>query len=200
MNVYFELGAPDGLRSRFLADAAEFERWLLDLAGEFSGGYSPEVLAKLADISERGAEALQASDPAEAILIDRVMHDYWNFCSMTGLHGDKDITPAANQWYRFPAELPQLLPSAADDVCGYYRRLFAGNSLAECSGHAYRPVDGIFRWSWLLSHEVSDFCDKLENDSHLLDHETDGAAEVFSILNALRLAKERDCSLLVSVA
>lgn len=198
--VYFELGAPDGLRSRFLDDAAEFERWLRELAAEFPGAYPPEKLAKLAGISLRGAAALKTTNPVEAQLIDHLTHDYWNFCTMTSIHGDKDVTPSAHEWYRYATELSQVLPNASNEVCRYYRRLFAGDSLAECCGHAYRSVDGIFRWSWLLPHEVADFCGKLQDYADLLNCEDDGLAGVYWILAVLQSAREEGCSLLVSVA
>lgn len=199
-HVYFELGAPDGLRSRFLDDAAEFERWLCELAAEFPGEYSPAKLAKIADISRRGAAGLKTADRDEAVLIDRLTHDYWIFCTMTGIHGDKDVTPSSHEWHRYATELPQVLPTATDAMCSYYRRLFAGDSLAECSGHAYHSMDGVFRWSWLLPHEVEDFCRKLREYAGLLDLEDDGLAGVSWILRALQSAKEQGSSLLVSVA
>ena len=198
--VYFELGAPDGLRSRFLADAPEFERWLGALASEFPGEYPPAKLAKLADISLRGAAALKTADPGEAQLIDRLTHDYWNFCTMTGIHGDKDVTPSAHKWHRYAAELSQVLPAASEELCRYYRRLFAGDSLAECSGHSYQSPDGIFRWSWLLPHEVVDFCGKLQDHADFLNREDDGLAGVSWVLAALQSAREEGSSLLVSVA
>lgn len=194
MRVYFELGAPDGLRSRFLADTADFERWLRDLAGEFPGEYPPAVRAKLAEISLRGTAALKAADPAEACLIDRIVHDYWNFCTMTSRHGERDVTPAARHCY--PMELSQVLPAADREVCDYYRRLFAGNSLAERNGHAYHSVDGVFRWSWLLPHEVADFCDRLQEYEDIFQNE-DGVREILAVL---RLAKEERSSLLISIA
>jgi len=198
--VYFELGAPDGLRSRFLDDAAEFACWLGEWASEFPGEYPPAKLAKLADISQRGAAALKTSNPDEAQLIDCLTHDYWNFCTMTSIHGDKDVTPSAHKWYRYAPELSQVLPAATDDMCRYYRRLFAGDSLAECSGHAFKSVDGLFRWSWLLPHEVVDFCGKLQEYADMLEREDDHQAGVSWILVALQSAKEVGASLLVSVA
>lgn len=198
--VYFELGASDGLRSRFLDDADEFERWLRDLAGEFPGEYPPEKLDKLADISRRGGAALKTDNHDEAQLIDGLTHDYWNFCTMTSLHGDKDITPSAHKWHRYAAELSKALPAASDAACHYYRRVFTGASLAECSGHEFRSPDGIFRWSWLLPHEVEEFCEELQKHAGLLDREDEELAGIFCILAALRLAKEQGSSLLVSIA
>lgn len=197
--VYFDLGPPDGLRSRFLGDAAEFERWLCALAAEFPGEYPPLKLAKLADISLRGAVALKTANSDEAQLIDCLMHDYWNFCTITSIHGDKDITPSAHKWHRYATELSEVLPSASDELCRYYRRLFAGASLAECSAHTYRSIDGVFRWSWLLPHEVADFCSKLQDYADLLNRENDGLAGVSWILEALQSAKEEGSSLLISV-
>jgi len=198
--VYFELGSSDGLRSRFLDDAAVFERWLRELAGEFPGEYPPANLAKLADISQRGAAALKTTDPGEAQLIDQLTHDYWNFCTMTGIHGDKEITPSTQEWHRYATELSQVLPAASDEACRYYRRLFAGESLAECCGHSYQAVDGIFRWSWLLPHEVVDFCGKLQDYAAFFNREEDGVAGVSWILAALQSAKEQGSSLLISIA
>lgn len=198
--VYFELGAPDGLRSRFLEDAPEFERWLCELAAEFPRQYPRAKLTKLADIAMRGAVALKTIDPEEAQLIDHLTHDYWTFCTMTGIHGDKDVTPSVHQWQRYATELTQVLPTASDEMCRYYRRLFAGDSLAECCGHAYRSIDGVFRWSWLLPHEVADFCGKLQDYADLLNREDDGLAGVSWILAALQSAKEEGSSLLISVA
>ncbi|MTW14204.1 hypothetical protein GM658_26675 [Pseudoduganella eburnea] len=198
--VYFELGAPDGLRSRFLDDAAEFERWTRELAAEFPGEYPPAKLTKLADISRRGAAALKTTDPGEAQLIDHLTHDYWNFCTITGIHGDKDVTPSAHKWHRYAMELSEVLPTASDEACHYYRRLFAGDSLVECCGHTYRSIDGVFRWSWLLPHEASDFCRKLQGHADSLNLEDDGLAGVSWVLKALQWAKEEGSSLLVSVA
>lgn len=198
--VYFELGAPDGLRSRFLADAADFAAWLDQLAEEFPGQYPPSLTDRLADIVLRGAEALVVGDPGEARQIDRLVHDYWNFCTMTGCHGEKDITPAAYELHRYATELSHVLPTATEEMCNYYRRLFAGNSLAECDGHAYSPEDGVFRWSWLLPQEVVDFYNKLSDFAGLLDGEEEGAAGVRCVLTALRRAKEERSSLLISVA
>lgn len=192
--VYFEFGAPDGLRSRFLADAAEFGCWLRGLAEELSGEYPSAALDKVAEIAVRGAAALKTSDPGEARLIDRLMHDYWNFCTMTSRHGGEDITPAAR--LRFLPELSPSLPAASGELCSYYRRLFAGDSMAECSGHSYQSPDGIFRWSWLLPHEVVDFCDKLEIHASHFGHQD----VLFELLTVLRLAKQEGSSLLVSVA
>jgi len=200
MNVYFEVGAADGLRSRFLADAADFASWLDGLADEFPGQYPPDLRARLADIAQRGAEALKVADAGEAGQIDRLMHDYWNFCTMTGCHGDKDITPSTYDLHRYANELSFVLPTADEKVCSYYRRLFAGDSLAECRGHAYRAADGVFRWSWLLPQEVADFHAKLQDYADLLDREDDGLAGVRCILAALRMAKEERSSLLISVA
>lgn len=197
--VYFELGAPDGLRSRFLDDAAQFERWLREVAAGFPGEYPPRQLAKLADISRRGAAALKTSDPDESVLIDCLTHDYWNFCTMTSIHGDKDLTPSSHKWHQYATELSQVLPTATDELCRYYRRLFAGDSLAECSGHAYQSVDGVFRWSWLLPHEVVDFGGKLQEYAGLLNLEDDGHAGVSGILMALQSAKDAGGSLLVSI-
>lgn len=194
MNVYFEFGEADGLRSRFLADAADFQRWLRELSGEFSGGYPPQILAKLAEIVLHGAKALKVLNHGEAYLIDRLMHDYWNFCAMTSRHGNQDITPSSDG--RYPTELSQVLPNASDKLCGYYRRMFAGDTLAECSGYSYRSLDGVFRWSWLLPHEVADFCDRLESVVDVLDRE-DVVSELFKVLD---LAKSRRSSLLISVA
>jgi len=198
--VYLELGPTDGLRSRFLDDAAEFGHWARELAAEFTGEYPPAKLAKLADISQRGAAALKTTDPGEAQLIDHLTHDYWNFCTMTSIHGDKDITPSSHQWHRYATELSQVLPTATDEMCEYYRRLFAGNTLAECNGHAYRSIDGVFRWSWLLPHEVEDFCGKLQDYNNFLHLEDDGMAGVSWILAGLQSAREEGSSLLISVA
>jgi len=198
--VYFDLGAPDGLRSRFLDDAAEFERWLCALAAEFPGEYPPAKLAKLADILLRGEAALKTANPGEAHLIDWLTHDYWNFCTITSIHGDKDITPSAHEWHRYATELSQVLPTASEDLCRYYRRLFAGDSLAECGAHIFRSIDGVFRWSWLLPHEVVDFCGKLQDYADLLNRGDDGLAGVSWILAALQSAKEEGSSLLISVA
>jgi len=192
--VYFELGGPDGLRSRFLDDAKDFERWLRGLAREFSGEYPPGKLTRIADIAQKGAEALTASDPGAAQVIDSLTHDYWNFCTMTGRHGDKDITPAGRHAY--PAELSQVLPAASSEACDYYRRLFAGNSLAECNDHTFRSPDGVFRWSWLLPQEVEDFCNRLQDHADLLESDN-GVREILSVL---RLAKEARSSLLISIA
>lgn len=198
--VYFELGAPDGLRSRFLDDAGEFERWLRELAAEFPGEYPPAKLAKLADISRRGAAALKTNHPDEARLIDHLTHDYWNFCTVTSIHGDKDVTPSAHKWHRYATELSQVLPTASEEVCRYYRRVFAGDSLVERHGHSYQSPDGIFCWSWLLPHEVVDFCGQLQDYAHFLHREDDGLAGVAWILAALQSAKEEGSSLLISVA
>jgi hypothetical protein len=193
VKAYFELGAPDGLRPRFLADAAEFESWLLELAGELSGEYPPAALAKLADISLCGAAALKTAHLDEACLIDRLMHDYWIFCTMTARHGEQDVTPATTHCY--PMELARVLPAASREVCEYYRRLFAGDTLAECSDHTYRSADGVFRWSWLLPHEVADFCDRLQDHAHSESEDT-----IREILALLRLAKDERSSLLISLA
>jgi len=192
--VYFELGARDGLRSRFLDDAKDFERWLRELAGEFAGEYPAGKLNRIAHIARHGAEALKTSDPGEARLIDCLTHDYWNFCTMTSRHGDQDITPAAGCCY--PSELSLVLPAAGGAVCDYYRRLFAGNSLAECDGHTFRSPDGVFRWSWLLPHEVLDFCNRLHDYADLIESD-DGVREILSVL---RVAKEARSSLLISIA
>lgn len=197
--VYFDLGPPDGLRSRFLGDAPEFETWLRALAAEFPGEYPPAKLAKLADIALRGAAALKTTDPGEAQLIDHLTHDYWNFCTITSIHGDKDITPSAHKWHRYAAELSQVLPNASAELCRYYRKLFAGDSLAECSAHVHRSIDGVFRWSWLLPHEVVDFCGKLQDYADFLNREDDGLAGVSCILAALQSAKEEGSGLLISV-
>lgn len=197
--VYYDLGPSDGLRSRFLGDAPEFERWLRALAAEFPGEYPPAKLDKIADIALRGAAGLKTTDPEEAQLIDCLTHDYWNFCTMTSIHGDKDITLSAHKWHHYATELSHVLPTACEELRRYYRRLFAGDSLAECSAHTYRSIDGVFRWSWLLPHEVVDFCAKLQDYADFLNREDDGLAGLSCILAALQSAKEEGSSLLISV-
>lgn len=198
--VFYERGGSDGLRSRFLADVGDFARWLCALDEEYPGEFTPRFLAKLEDLSVRGADALKASDHDDAYLIDCIVHEYWSFCDITDRHGDKDITPSAHKLYRYAQELSDVLPTASDELCRYYKRLFAGNSLAECDGHSYRSVDGVFYWSWLLPHEVEDFHDKLQNYAGFLESDDDWPAGVRWVLEALGRAKATGSSLLVSIA
>lgn len=188
------------MRSRFLADVVDFAKWLGGLVDAYPEDYPPKILVRLADISLRGADAFKAANAQDAKLIDRLMTEYWNFSCDTGRHSDKDITPSAHKWYRYAEELSLVLPTATKEACDYYQRLFEGNSLAEFDGHKYQSEDGVFRWSWLLPHEVEDFYDRLQNYAGLLESDDDWPAGVRWVLYALERAKASGSSLLVSIA
>lgn len=160
--VYFSLGETDGLLTRFITDLGKFIDWFEPFVAEFPHDYPPDLLDKAIDIASRGIAALEIASSKEADLIDRLVDEYWNFCDLNGLHREKDITRSAHKWYRYAPDLLTVLPKASPVAAAYYRSLFIGRSIAQCSGHKYVSDDGVFHLSWLFPKEVSAFLVELE--------------------------------------
>ena len=198
--VYYYVGDEYGMRTRFLADLAPFTEWFSALVAEYPAEYPPSQLAKLLDIVQRGTAAFQTEFDDEAKLIDRILDEYWQFCHEKSLHRKLEITPSAHKLYRYAENLFEVLPSASALANSYYKRLFLGRSLAECSGHEYQSEDRVFQISWLLPAEVSQFLFELEPFEDGLNCKDDQAAGVFWILKTLKEAKSRGASLVVVIA
>jgi len=198
--VYYYLGDDYGMRTRFLADLGPFTEWFSCLVAEYPDEYPPSQLEKLLDIVQRGTAALKTGFDDEAHMIDRILDEYWQFCDEKGLYRELEITPSAHKWYRYAADLSEVLPSASAIANSYYRRLFLGRSLAECSEHEYQSEDGVFHLSWLLPAEVSQLLSELERFEGRLDCKEDHAAGVFWMLKSLKEARSKGVSLVVVVA
>lgn len=202
MGIYvnYKLGEYDGIRSRFLDDIDAFAVWFRESAEEFPNDYPDGQLNKTLDFAQRGADAFCAATAAEANLIDRIVDEYWNYCSSEGLHRENDIGSWSHKWYRYAADLAEVLPDSSELARAYYRSLLRGRSLAECVGHEYRSEDEVFHISWLLPSEVVAFCAELEPFSPLLEQDTDEATGVRLMLRALRQAAGLGTSLIVVIA
>lgn len=200
--VYFLLGDSDGIRARFLEDFGSFFDWFQASVKEFSNDFPVEVQQKMHDVCQRGSLALKAETDEEARLIDRLVHEYWNFCDITGLHYDKDVTPSALKLYRYARDLSEVIPTASEVARCHYRRLFRGCSIAEFPGHTYQSEDGIFSLSWLLLAEAEEFLAELESFEGQLKKEnaTDAEAGVQSVLQSLRIVVQKRLSLVVVIA
>jgi len=198
--VYYSLGDPDGIRSRFLADVGPFLEWFQPLVEEFPNDYPASQLTKALEIARLGAKALRASSRAEANLIDRVVDEYWNFCDIKALYGARDITPSAHKRYRYAQSLSDVLPDSSELANTYYLALFRGRSLAEWPEHQYESEDNVFHLSWLLPNEVAAFRSELEPFEQLLNSNDDYAAGVLWVLQSVRRAAQERTSLVVAVA
>lgn len=199
--VHFSLGEADGLLTRFLADLGKFIEWFEPVVAEFPSDYPLGQLDKAIDIASRGIAALETASSKEADLIDRLVHEYWSFCDLNGLHREKDITRSAHKWYRYAPDLLTVLPKASPVAAAYYRSLFVGRSIAQCPGHEYVSDDGVFHLSWLLPEEVSVFLAELEQFEPELElRQNDEATGVFWVLQALKDAKGHKTSLIVTIA
>lgn len=198
--VYYYLGDETGMRTRFLADLASYSAWFRALVAEYPEDYPPGQLQKLVDIEQRGIEAFKTGCDDEAHVIDRILDEYWNFCSEKDLHRKLEITPSAHKRYRYADNLSDVLPATSATANAYYKQLFSGRSSADCSGHAYASEDGIFHVSWLLSREVSLLLSELLPYERQLDLREEHAAGVFWILTVLKEAERKGASLVAVVA
>ncbi len=198
--VHYSLGDADGVKTAFLADLGVFLAWLDPRIAEFPDDFRPGLQDKIRDFMQRGELAFTTASRDEATLIDGIVDEYyWNFCHDGDRHPAIDMTPSMQKLWRYATELTDVLPSASAKAGNDYRALFRGRTLARCDGHAYESEDGVFHLSWLLPAEVAAFLSELEPFENALDHRHDHQAGVLCIILALREAKRKGTSLIVSV-
>ncbi len=198
--VTYSLGAADGFRGRFLADLKDFIDWLAIEHSDFPGDFAPGLLEMARDIARRGPAAFDTCNVHQAWLIDRLVHEHWNFCDRTARGRGHDITTSMYKWYRYAEELPDVLPAASARACKLYRMLFSGRSLARCEGHVVRSEDGVFHLSWLMPDEVDALIAELAPFEAHFDRSNDNAVGVLLILEALRHAQRKGLALVVVIA
>ena len=198
--VHYSLGRKDGIRNSVMEHMKAFCEWLMRANEEYPGEYDASFISMANRLVKYKERALKVKTEEEAFLIDRVIDEISNYQEFKNIEIFRDITPSMLKWNRYAPGLSDVVTNCTSLGANYYRKLFAGCSIAELNSHKYQSEDGVYRFSWLMPDEVSEFKEDIESYDIDLDNFEDYIHGLFCIYESLKKAERENAALVVEIA